>query len=106
MTTSHAGVTALKVRCQGRLTEPSKAEDKARLAKLSTKQCQTLYNHMEKIRVKREKREQGKQQNHELRTQRFIERQQERKCGLRHKAKGRDKTSLEEDTSDVTVLTE
>ena len=88
------------------MTEPSKAEDKARFAKLSTKQRQTLYHHMEKIRVTREKRERGKLQNHELRTQHFIERQQERKCGLRHKAKGRDKTSLEEGTSDVTVLTE
>ena len=106
MTTSYAGITALKVRCQGKLTEPSKAEDKARFAKLSTKQRQTLYHHMDKIRVKREKKARGKLQNYELRTQHFIERQQEQTHGLRHKAKGRDKTSLEEDTSDVTVLTE
>ena len=86
------------------MTEPSKAEAKAQFAKLSAKQRQTLYHDMEKIRVERERKERGRLQDYELRMQQFIERQQERERGLRHKVKGRDKTRLEENMSDVTVL--
>ena len=88
------------------MTEPSKVEAKAQFAKLSTKQRQALCHDMEKIRVEREKKERGKLQDYELRAQQFIERQQERKRGLRYKVKGRDKTRLEDGTSDVTVMIE